>query len=87
MQHFRRDGRVHVADAQRLPGNAGTLRVVHDDDEDGEDDESEGHGGSDDLRAAARILKGRKVSPAVRVYVVPGSQQVRAQAEGEGFVG
>jgi hypothetical protein len=31
-----------------------SLRVLHDDDEDGEDDESEGHGGSDDLRAAAR---------------------------------
>jgi hypothetical protein len=31
-----------------------SVRVVHDDDEDGEDDETEGHGGSDDLRAAAR---------------------------------
>jgi 3-isopropylmalate/(R)-2-methylmalate dehydratase large subunit len=38
-----------------------------------------------DLRAAARILKGRKVNPGVRVYVVPGSQQVRAQAESEGL--
>ena len=37
----------------------------------------------DDLRAAARILKGRKVAPRVRVLVVPGSQQVRAQAEAE----
>ncbi|MBV9126170.1 MAG: 3-isopropylmalate dehydratase large subunit, partial [Planctomycetes bacterium] len=39
----------------------------------------------DDLRAAARILKGRRVSPRVRVLVVPGSQQVRAQAEAEGL--
>jgi 3-isopropylmalate/(R)-2-methylmalate dehydratase large subunit len=37
----------------------------------------------DDLRAAARVLKGRKVAPRVRVLVVPGSQQVRAQAEAE----
>jgi 3-isopropylmalate/(R)-2-methylmalate dehydratase large subunit len=39
----------------------------------------------DDLRASARILKGRKVAPHVRVLVVPGSQQVRAQAEAEGL--
>ncbi len=39
----------------------------------------------DDLRAAARILRGRKVAPRVRVLVVPGSQQVRAQAEAEGL--
>jgi 3-isopropylmalate/(R)-2-methylmalate dehydratase large subunit len=36
-----------------------------------------------DLRQAARILAGRKVSPNVRVLVVPGSQQVKAQAEAE----
>ena len=37
----------------------------------------------EDLRAAATIFKGRKVAPKVRVLVVPGSQQVRRQAEGE----
>jgi 3-isopropylmalate/(R)-2-methylmalate dehydratase large subunit len=39
----------------------------------------------DDLRAAAEILKGRRVAPNVQVLVVPGSQQVRAQAESEGL--
>lgn len=39
----------------------------------------------DDLRAAARILKGHKVSPKVRMLVVPGSQQVRDQAVAEGL--
>ena len=39
----------------------------------------------EDLRAAANIFKGRKVAPTVRVLVVPGSQQVRAQAEQEGL--
>ncbi|MBZ5605394.1 MAG: 3-isopropylmalate dehydratase large subunit, partial [Acidobacteriia bacterium] len=38
-----------------------------------------------DLRAAAGIFKGRKVSPHVRVLVVPGSQQVKAQAQAEGL--
>lgn len=38
-----------------------------------------------DLRFAARILKGRKVNPKLRVYVVPGSQQVKAAAESEGL--
>ena len=38
-----------------------------------------------DLRNAASILKGRKVSPNVRVMVVPGSQQVKAQAQAEGL--
>jgi 3-isopropylmalate/(R)-2-methylmalate dehydratase large subunit len=39
----------------------------------------------EDLRAAASILKGKRVAPSVRVLVVPGSQQVRAQAEAEGL--
>jgi 3-isopropylmalate/(R)-2-methylmalate dehydratase large subunit len=39
----------------------------------------------EDLREAARILKGRKAAPGVRVLVVPGSQQVRRQAEVEGL--
>jgi 3-isopropylmalate/(R)-2-methylmalate dehydratase large subunit len=38
-----------------------------------------------DLRSAAGILKGRKVHPGVRVMVVPGSQQVKAQAQAEGL--
>jgi 3-isopropylmalate/(R)-2-methylmalate dehydratase large subunit len=38
-----------------------------------------------DLRAAAGVLKGRKVGPTVRVMVVPGSRQVRAQAIAEGL--
>jgi len=38
-----------------------------------------------DLREAASILKGRKVHPSVRVLVVPGSQNVKRQAEAEGL--
>jgi 3-isopropylmalate/(R)-2-methylmalate dehydratase large subunit len=38
-----------------------------------------------DLRAAAGVLKGRKVNPKVRVMVVPGSQAVKHQAEAEGL--
>jgi len=38
-----------------------------------------------DLRAAASVLKGRKVSPKVRVMVVPGSQEIKRQAQAEGL--
>jgi 3-isopropylmalate/(R)-2-methylmalate dehydratase large subunit len=38
-----------------------------------------------DLRAAASVLRGRKVAPGMRVLVVPGSQQVKKQAEAEGL--
>jgi 3-isopropylmalate/(R)-2-methylmalate dehydratase large subunit len=38
-----------------------------------------------DLRAAARIFRGRKIAPGVRVLVVPGSEQVRRDAEAEGL--
>jgi 3-isopropylmalate/(R)-2-methylmalate dehydratase large subunit len=38
-----------------------------------------------DLRAAARVVEGRRVNPDVRAMVVPGSEQVRAQAEAEGL--
>ena len=38
-----------------------------------------------DLRAAASVMKGRKVSPSVRMLVVPGSMQVKKQAEAEGL--
>jgi 3-isopropylmalate/(R)-2-methylmalate dehydratase large subunit len=39
----------------------------------------------EDLRLAADILKGRKKADHVQLLVVPGSQQVRAQAESEGL--
>jgi 3-isopropylmalate/(R)-2-methylmalate dehydratase large subunit len=38
-----------------------------------------------DLREAARLIKDRKVASNVRMMVVPGSQQVKAQAEAEGL--
>jgi 3-isopropylmalate/(R)-2-methylmalate dehydratase large subunit len=38
-----------------------------------------------DLRAAAGVLKGRKVDPGVRVMVVPGSQEIKRQAQAEGL--
>jgi 3-isopropylmalate/(R)-2-methylmalate dehydratase large subunit len=38
-----------------------------------------------DLRDAATVLRGRHVAPNVRVLVVPGSQQVKSQAEAEGL--
>src|SRR5881392_2166604 len=39
----------------------------------------------EDLRAAARTVRGRHVATGVRALVVPGSQQVKAQAEREGL--
>jgi 3-isopropylmalate/(R)-2-methylmalate dehydratase large subunit len=38
-----------------------------------------------DLRAAAEVVAGRNVAPTVSAMVVPGSQQVKAQAEAEGL--
>jgi 3-isopropylmalate/(R)-2-methylmalate dehydratase large subunit len=38
-----------------------------------------------DLRAAASILKGRKLADGVRLLVVPGSESIRRQAEAEGL--
>jgi 3-isopropylmalate/(R)-2-methylmalate dehydratase large subunit len=38
-----------------------------------------------DLRAAAEVVAGRRVSSSVSAMVVPGSQQVKAQAEAEGL--
>ena len=43
------------------------------------------NGRIEDLRAAAEVLKGRKLAPGVRAMVVPGSGLVRAQAEEEGL--
>lgn len=39
----------------------------------------------EDLRRTAKMLEGKKKSDSVRVMVVPGSQQVREQAEAEGL--
>jgi 3-isopropylmalate/(R)-2-methylmalate dehydratase large subunit len=38
-----------------------------------------------DLREAASLVRGRKVAPHVRAWVVPGSEQVRRDAEAEGL--
>ncbi|HEX8066393.1 MAG TPA: 3-isopropylmalate dehydratase large subunit [Thermoleophilaceae bacterium] len=38
-----------------------------------------------DLRAAAEVVEGRRVAGGVDAMVVPGSQQVKAQAEAEGL--
>jgi 3-isopropylmalate/(R)-2-methylmalate dehydratase large subunit len=38
-----------------------------------------------DLRLAASLMKGRKVADGLRVMVVPGSQDVKKQAEAEGL--
>jgi 3-isopropylmalate/(R)-2-methylmalate dehydratase large subunit len=38
-----------------------------------------------DLRAAAEMVNGRRVADGVHAMVVPGSQQVKAQAEAEGL--
>ncbi len=39
----------------------------------------------EDLRAAARVVEGRRVHSGVRAIVVPGSTQVKRAAEGEGL--
>jgi 3-isopropylmalate/(R)-2-methylmalate dehydratase large subunit len=38
-----------------------------------------------DLREAAEVVRGRRVASSVDAMVVPGSQQVKAQAEAEGL--
>jgi 3-isopropylmalate/(R)-2-methylmalate dehydratase large subunit len=43
------------------------------------------NGRIEDLRAAASIMRGKKVADGLRVLVVPGSQQVKRQAEEEGL--
>ncbi|MBN2355449.1 3-isopropylmalate dehydratase large subunit, partial [candidate division KSB1 bacterium] len=43
------------------------------------------NGRINDLRMAATIFKGKKVANGLRVLVVPGSQQVKRQAEAEGL--
>ena len=39
----------------------------------------------EDLRVAARLFKGRKAAKGIRALIVPGSEQVRKQAEAEGL--
>ena len=41
----------------------------------------------EDLRSAASVMDGHRVAAGVRVLVVPGSQQVKRQAESEGLDG
>ena len=43
------------------------------------------NGRLEDLRAAAEVIRGRKVHPGVRALVVPGSARVKADAEAEGL--
>ena len=43
------------------------------------------NGRIEDMRAAASVLRGRHVAAGLRVLVVPGSQQVKRQAESEGL--
>ena len=43
------------------------------------------NGRIEDLRLAAEVLRGRKLADGVTMLVVPGSMQVRAQAEREGL--
>ncbi|MGE5630850.1 MAG: 3-isopropylmalate dehydratase large subunit [Caulobacteraceae bacterium] len=44
------------------------------------------NGRIEDLRTAARILKGRKVNPAVRTIIFPATQQIYLQAMKEGLL-
>ncbi|MBV8562632.1 MAG: 3-isopropylmalate dehydratase large subunit, partial [Actinobacteria bacterium] len=39
----------------------------------------------EDLRLAAAVVRGKQVHPSVRAMVVPGSAQIKAQAEAEGL--
>lgn len=43
------------------------------------------NGRIEDLRIAAKILAGKRISPKVTMYVIPGSEQVRKQAIEEGL--
>jgi 3-isopropylmalate/(R)-2-methylmalate dehydratase large subunit len=43
------------------------------------------NGRLEDLQAAARVLKGRKVASGVHLLIVPGSQKIKRDAEAEGL--
>jgi len=45
------------------------------------------NGRLDDLRIAAKVLKGKKVDPGVRLIVIPATQQIYKQALEEGLLG
>lgn len=38
-----------------------------------------------DMRVAASVLKGKKIAPNIKTIIVPGSQQVKQEAEAEGL--
>jgi 3-isopropylmalate/(R)-2-methylmalate dehydratase large subunit len=44
------------------------------------------NGRIEDLRIAAQVLSGKQVNPDVKLYIVPGSEQVMRQAHDEGLV-
>jgi 3-isopropylmalate/(R)-2-methylmalate dehydratase large subunit len=44
------------------------------------------NGRIEDMRAAARLLKGRETSPRVRTIIIPGSQEIYLQALQEGLM-
>jgi len=44
------------------------------------------NGRLEDLRIAAKILKGKKVHPEVRLIIIPGTQKIYAQAIEEGLI-
>ena len=43
------------------------------------------NGRLEDLRAAAKVLTGRRVAPGVQLIIVPGSQQIKREAEAAGI--
>jgi 3-isopropylmalate/(R)-2-methylmalate dehydratase large subunit len=43
------------------------------------------NGRLEDLQAAAKVLKGRKVAAGVKLLIVPGSQQIKHDAEATGL--
>ncbi|WP_406676921.1 3-isopropylmalate dehydratase large subunit [Moorella sp. ACPs] len=45
------------------------------------------NGRLEDLRVAAQLLKGQKVHPEVRLIIIPGTQQIYAEALAEGLIG
>lgn len=69
-----------------LPENAKSVREVGDIKIDQVVIGSCTNGRLEDLRAAAEILKGKKVHPEVRLIIIPGTQRIYAEALDEGLV-
>jgi 3-isopropylmalate/(R)-2-methylmalate dehydratase large subunit len=69
-----------------LPSNARPVSQVTDIEIDQSVIGSCTNGRIEDLREAAGILKGRKVSPKIRCIVIPGTQQVYLEAMREGLI-